>query len=170
MWDSAYALGRVLTPIVFIVAGVQKFMNVAGILNAAGTKTFWALIALVAIPPLAIWLMHVLLGLAEDVRQLATPGARTKFVFLAGTLPAIIGILLIIPFRVPRAILEVMLPPVLVTVVGMAWMQTGAWRVRGVFFEGARPVGRIAFPLIATVVLLLIFQLVLRPGIPFFDA
>jgi putative oxidoreductase len=45
MWDSAYALGRALTPIVFIVAGVQKFMNVAGILNSAGTKTFWAMIA-----------------------------------------------------------------------------------------------------------------------------
>ncbi len=44
MWDGAYALGRALTPVVFIVSGVQKFMNVTGILNSAGTKAFWAMV------------------------------------------------------------------------------------------------------------------------------
>ena len=47
-------------------------------------KTLWALLALASIPPLAMWLMHRLLSLAEEVSQLATPGARTRFVFLAG--------------------------------------------------------------------------------------
>jgi hypothetical protein len=133
----------------------------------SGAKTFWAVVALGSIPPLAIWLLHRLLGMAEDVSQIETPGARTKFVFLAGTLPAIVSILLIVPFRIPRETIEVLLPPALATIVGMAWMQAGAWRAKGVVYEGAAPVGSITYPLIAVVVLLAIFQLVLRSGIRF---
>jgi hypothetical protein len=133
----------------------------------ATAKTLWAMLALIAIPPIAIWLMHRLLGLAEDVAQLATPGARTRFVFLAGVLPAILAIGLIIAFRVPRELIEVLLPPVVVTWVGMAWMLTTAWRVTGVKFEGAEPVKSLLYPLVAVLALLLLFQLVLRPGIRF---
>ena len=57
MWDGAYALGRVLTPIVFIVAGVQKFMDVTGILNSAGTKAFWAMVGSGAPPS---WLGYLI--------------------------------------------------------------------------------------------------------------
>jgi len=45
MWDGAYALGRALTTVVFIVAGIPKLMDPTGILGAAGTKAFWALVA-----------------------------------------------------------------------------------------------------------------------------
>jgi hypothetical protein len=131
------------------------------------SKTFFALVALVSIPPLAIWLLHRLLGLAEDVSQIETPGTRTMFVLLAGSLPALIGVLLIIPFRLPREMIEVLLPPGVATIVGMAWMQSGAWRAKGVLYEGAAPVGSVIYPLIAVAVLLAIFQFVLRAGINF---
>lgn len=44
MWDFAYSLGRALTSIVFIVAGVPKFMDVGPILKNAGTINFMNLI------------------------------------------------------------------------------------------------------------------------------
>jgi hypothetical protein len=58
--------------------------------------------------------------------------------------------------------------PVVVTVIGVAWIQAGAWRV-----SRANPVASlgavsIAYPLCAVLILLLVFQLVLRPGIHFY--
>ena len=44
MWDFSYSLGRALTSIVFIVAGSQKFMDVAPILKNQGTVNFMDLI------------------------------------------------------------------------------------------------------------------------------
>ena len=68
----------------------------------------------------------------------------------------------------PREIAEVILPPLAVTILGIAWIQANAWRVadaRPGGFSAARPV----FPqLAALLILLLIFQLLLRPGIPFY--
>jgi putative oxidoreductase len=40
MRDLAYTLARVAVPILFIVAGIGKFMNVAGIANHAAMKDF----------------------------------------------------------------------------------------------------------------------------------
>lgn len=87
---------------------------------------------------------------------------------LTATLPALIAIALIIPFRVPRELIEVVMLPGVVTVIGVAWMQAGAWRVRGVRAEGRPGAGSLAYPLGAVLVLLLVFQVLLRPGIPFY--
>ena len=69
--------------------------------------------------------------------------------------------------RVPREWIEVVIVPVAVVLAGVPWMQAGAWRA-------APPAGiappRPAAPLglvVALAVLLAIFQLVLRRGIPF---
>lgn len=40
MWDFAYVLGRIMVPIVFIVAGINKFMNVTNVANTLGAKGF----------------------------------------------------------------------------------------------------------------------------------
>ena len=45
---------------------------------------------------------------------LASPGMRTRWVFRMVTLPALLGTVLVIPFRVPRELLEVVLVPLLV--------------------------------------------------------
>jgi len=69
---------------------------------------------------------------------------------------------------VPREVIEVVVPPIAVTFVGIAWIQAGAWWVRDV---RARPfVGRRAllWPALAALAVLLFFHLVLRPGIDFF--
>ena len=55
-------------------------------------------------------------------------------------------------------------PPVADTVMGIAWMQALAWRVRGVKPAGV-PAASPLYAAAALLALLLLFQLVLRPGI-----
>ena len=125
-----------------------------------------ALLALTAIPPLALRLGRHLLALAAP-DQVATAAARTRFMFLAGTLPALVGTVLIVPFRVPREWIEVVLLPAWVMVFGIAWMQAGAWRMGNVRAQSLRP-GPTWRPLVAVLALLLVFQWLLRPGVAFY--
>lgn len=135
---------------------------------SAPVKTVAALVALAAMPPAALWLRRPLLSLAEDPICIASAQARARFVFYVATLPALTAILLIIPFRVPREWVEVVMLPVVVTVIGIAWIQAGAWRVSPVTPDGGSVSGSIAYPLGALLVLLLVFQLLLRPGVRFY--
>lgn len=135
---------------------------------SANAKTVAALLALLVMPVLALWLARPLLALAGDQKAISSAGARTRFVFQVATLPVLIGIVLILPFRIPREPIEVVLLPVLVSVTGIAWIQAGAWRIRTVQASGRASDLRIAVPAGAVVLLLLVFQWVLRPGIAFF--
>lgn len=130
-------------------------------------KTVAALVALAAIPPVALWLTRWLLTVAEDAAHIASARARARFILHVATLLALIAILLIIPFRVPRELVEVVMPPVVVTVIGIAWIQAGAWRVVGARAGGGSGAQSIAYPLAAVLILLLVFQLLLRPGVPY---
>jgi hypothetical protein len=58
--------------------------------------------------------------------------------------------------------------PVVVTLIGIAWMQAGAWSIRDAKAAGSWGKESIAYPLAGVVILLLVFQLVLRPGIRFY--
>jgi hypothetical protein len=131
-------------------------------------KTAIALVALAAIPLVALSLRRPLLSLAVEPSCIATSWARARFAFRVATLPAITGILLIVPFRVPREWVEVVMVPLVVAVVGVAWLQAGAWDVGGVRAVGGPGVRSIAYPLGALLVLLLIFQFLLRPGVRFY--
>ena len=131
-------------------------------------KTMLALVALAAMPPLALWLVRPLLGLADDAAQVASVGARTRFMFQVATLPALVGILMVIPFRVPREPVEVVMVPLVVSVIGIAWIQAGAWRIEASRTAGILRTGSIAYPLGAVLFVLLVFQVLLRPGIRFY--
>lgn len=134
----------------------------------ATTKIVMALLALAAIPLVSLSLGRPVLSLAEQPTRIANIRARTRFVFQVATLPALIGVLLIIPFRVPRNVVEVVVVPVVVTLIGIAWLQAGAWRVGEVKASGGPSANSIAVPLAALLGLLLVFHLVLKPGIRFF--
>jgi hypothetical protein len=135
---------------------------------SATAKSIAALLALAAIPLFARQFSRHLLGLASQPAQLASAGARSRFIFQTATLPALVAILLILPFRVPREWIEVMFLPVVVAGVGMFWIQSGAWRLGTVKAAGLPVAVSLAYPLVAAIALLLVFQLLLRPGIPFF--
>lgn len=131
-------------------------------------RTIAALLALGAIPLFARGFARHLLDLATDPAAVASAGTRSRFIFQTATLPTLVAIVLIVPFRVPREWLEVMFLPVVVTVVGMAWIQSGAWRLRPRAAARLAAAGSLAYPLLVVVALLLVFQLLLRPGVSFF--
>lgn len=135
---------------------------------SATAKNIAALLALAAIPLFAREFSRHLLGLASKSAQLASAGARSRFIFQAATLPALAAIVPILPFRMPREWIEVLFLPVVVAGVGMFWIQSGAWRLRAIEATGLPVAVSLAYPLAAVIVLLLIFQLLLRPGVPFF--
>ena len=128
-------------------------------------KNAAALLALAAIPLAALYLAPSLLRVAASAADIAGRRGRFRFVFLAGLLPALLAIVLIVPFRIPREAIEVVLLPLLVTVCGLAWMQAGAWRsTSGADGDGRTP---LLWPVIALAVLLLVFQGHLRHGVVF---
>ena len=134
----------------------------------APAKTVAAFLALTAIPAVALWLCRPLLGVAGDSDRIAGGPARTRFVFNVATVPAMTAILLIIPFRVPRNWIEVAAVPVVVTLIGIAWIQAGAWAVDGVKAGGTLKSKSMVYASSALLILLLIFQIILRPGIRFY--
>ncbi|MFC4820293.1 hypothetical protein [Dokdonella ginsengisoli] len=135
-------------------------------LNAA-TKTAIALLALAAMPPLALWLVRELLRLADAAASIDGVGARTRFVFRVATVPLLLSLLPIVAFRVPREWIEVIVVPLVVAAIGLVWMQAGAWRVGAVPARGHGQPLPLAWPAAAVLALLLLFQCVLRPGVTF---
>ncbi|HMQ20211.1 MAG TPA: hypothetical protein PKC77_13740, partial [Sphingopyxis sp.] len=93
---------------------------------------------------------------------LAAPDRRAAFLLLA-TLGA--ATLLIIPFRIPREPVEVVLIPLVVHLVGLGWTTLGLTASDAPRAHGRVP--SIAAPAAALVLLLAFFQLVLRPGVAF---
>ena len=131
------------------------------------TKNAIALAAFASTLPLGYVLARRLLTFAHDAGQVASAGARTRFVFVHATMPALLAIVPIIAYRVPREWIEVVFLPVMVAVVGVAWMQAFAWRVAPPGDLAPAPLRSSTWPIVTAVALLMVFQLVLRPGIVF---
>ncbi len=125
------------------------------------------LLALGLMPVIALQLRRPALELTCVREHIEGPGSRTRFVFRVITLPALLATALVIPFRVPRELLEVLVVPLLVLLAGVPWIQAGAWRVREVRANGTC-IPPLAYLFTAVAGLLLLFQLVLRPGIRFY--
>jgi hypothetical protein len=159
------ALPQVVVGAVYAGSDVGMAMDYLG--WGEGTRNLAALLALAAIPPAALRMIRPLLALADSPAQVGDARTRSVFIFRTATLPALVAIALIIPFRIPREPLEVLAPPAVVTFIGVAWIQAGAWRVRGVRPMGATAVLSAWRPLGVLIGLLLLFQLLLRPGIRF---
>jgi hypothetical protein len=134
----------------------------------ASAKAAAALVALITIPVAVLWIRRPLLCLAENPADVASIRARTTFMFRVAIVPALAAILLIIPFRVPRQFTEVVMVPVIVTVIGMLWLQAGAWATTGIKASGRFSGEPNSYAIGGLVMLLLIFQFLLRPGIRFY--
>jgi hypothetical protein len=126
------------------------------------------LLALAVMPVLALQLRRPALELAHACERIESPGSRTRFVCRVITLPALLATALVLPFRVPRELLEVLVVPLMVLLAGIPWIQAGAWRVREARADGTATAPSLAYLCAAVLGLLLIFQLVLRPGIRFY--
>ena len=156
-----------------VVVGSIEPQNDVGMAMAylhlgAPAKTAAAFAALIAIAAAALKLRGPLLRLAEKPGDIASARLRTAFMLRVAAVPALAAILLIIPFRIPRNWVEVVAVPVVVTIIGVAWLQAGAWAVEGVKAQGTVGPKSAAYAFSALLILLLIFQFVLRPGIRFY--
>lgn len=150
-------------------AGSDLGMAMTYLQWSPATRLVAAALALAAIPLAALSLLRPLLALADAPGRIAGPGARTRFVFLCATLPALLGTLLTLPFRVPREWIEVALLPAWVALFGLVWIQAGAWRVADAQARGdAIAPGSTLRLALAVAALLAVFQLLLRPGIAFY--
>lgn len=132
----------------------------------SGAKWAIGLLALTAMIGVGLWLMR------QAVTRIALPSetqsglGRMGFVFRVVTLPALVSVLLLIPYREPRNIVEVLLIPVIVTVSGLIWIQASAWT--GPRAENTtRETPNLLYPVAALAAVLVVFQFVLRPGIQF---
>lgn len=169
-WMAYSGVFMALPQVVIGALSEQSDLGMAMGYFALGTtaKTIAALIALALIPLAAIWLGTLLLDLTAGPSQIASARGRKRFLFRSTTLPALLALPAIALFRIPREWIEVLMVPFVVTVVGLVWIQAGAWRA-GANAGGADTKARsIAWPLGAVMCLLLVFQLVLRPGIRFY--
>ena len=121
----------------------------------------WALLAL------AVAAMAVAGAFLARRYPLAPPGPHTRALGLTIAGTTMLAIALILPFRLPRNLIEVALIPLFVHLLGAGWTVLGAalTRPRGTGAD-RRPSGLIG-PALALLALLLVFQGVLRPGVSF---
>jgi hypothetical protein len=131
-------------------------------------KSLAALAALAAIVLVGLWLAWPLLSLARGRSDIDSPGKRTGFSFFTATLPAVLGTLLVFACRIPGTLDQVVIAPVAVAIIGLAWIQTAAWRLYGAPAGDTIHVERVREPFFWLLTLFVIFQLVLRPGIHFY--
>jgi hypothetical protein len=119
----------------------------------AASKRALLAIAIAAMALIGVWLARVYASRSGRVQGVAPT--------------AMFAVVLIVPFRVPRDVVEVMLIPLFVNLVGAGWLTLGA--AIGPPVEAPEPPGRPGFagPAVALGVTLLLFQLVLRPGVSF---
>ncbi len=123
--------------------------------------------ALLLVATLAMGLAGIVLATLAPA-GLARPEAfRTRAFGVAMLLTAIACVLLVVPYRMPRNTVEVALVPAIVNLIGMGWLVLGASLARGNRRIASAGRTSLAGPGIALIALLLLFQIVLRPGVAF---
>lgn len=151
--------------VVGALSGASDLGRALGYLQVhSAARLALALLALAAMPWIAWRLARGFLALSASMPGSA--GLRSGWLLRVVTLPALLSVALIVPFRVPREVIEVIVVPFAVMVAGVPWMQASAAWHTAVVSRPARD-GGLAVVLVATLVLLALFQGVLRRGIAF---
>jgi hypothetical protein len=132
------------------------------------TRLVAACAAFIALAIIGIRLAGPLLELAARSEQVATNRSRARFVFDIATVPVLLALPVILLFRIPGSIDQVLLVPLAVSILGLPWLQLGALGRRGINLAGTRPVRSVLYPAVFLIALLIFFQSVLRPGIRFY--
>ena len=160
------ALAQIPSGVFAPASDVGRAMQYLGLSDP--TKNVVAIAALGALAAVPLLLLRPLLELARTQQDVASAGARTRFVLFAAVLPLVLGVLLIVPFRLPAPLPAVLMPPLVVAVLGATWISAGAWRVALVEAAGTEAAHAFSPGLVATLIALLaFFHFVLRPGIAF---
>ncbi|HET7843478.1 MAG TPA: hypothetical protein VFL14_04965 [Xanthomonadales bacterium] len=152
-----------------VVIGAQHEGNDVGMAFAylglaPPVKLALAVLVLLAIPPLAAWLARAFLALAPDARDAR---GRLRALWRLVALPALLAQPIVVAFRVPRDWQEVVLLPLIVVACGVPWMlAAGAASPLPIGDRRPEPPS-VAVPAVLALLLLAVFQLVLRHGVTF---
>lgn len=168
LWMAFHGLFQSLPQ--FVVGAIASGNDVGRAYDYLGIgvigETLMALLALGAMPVAGILLGRQFLSAAWDQRQLGSYCCRFGFLLRIAGLPALAALPIIILYRVPRELIEVVAPPILVPLFGYGWLQLAAFKPADARARGIRPTSVLSYAVMA-IALLAIFQLVLRPGITF---
>jgi hypothetical protein len=126
-----------------------------------------ALAALAAMAATGTWLARPIVALAGNPAEIGNAAQKVRFVFRTATIPTFASLPLIVAFRVPGEIVQVAIVPVVITCLGIIWVQAAAWAAPVPPHVTERDAPRLPAPLTALIIALLFFQLVLRRGIAF---
>jgi hypothetical protein len=167
-WMAIQGLYQGLSQLVIgaIVPGNDMGMAFGYLGLGAGTKRFIAVLGLTAMVAVGFWLARTAVRLLATTSESLSAGARMGFLFRIAMLPALVSGPLLIPFRTPRNMIELVIFPSLLMVFGAIWIWIGAG-LSPATPRPARPSASLVIPLAALILLLLLFQLILRPGIAF---
>ncbi|MBK6635073.1 MAG: hypothetical protein IPG38_12865 [Chitinophagaceae bacterium] len=121
---------------------------------------------IIAMLYLGILFSKYLLRLSPSIDQVSIASARSGYLFRIAVLASLVGLLLIMPFRImpwDRAI-----APVMVTLISIPMVFAHGWQVSITETINSRINNRIfILPVVLLLILLLIFQLILAKGVPF---
>jgi len=130
------------------------------------TGNILMMVSFVLVIIVSLYSSKYLLQMAPTDLHTQTPAVRFAYLFRIAFMAGVMGIVLIFPFRVPP--FERALAPVIVTFFSVPWIFSNAWRTRPVTTIGNDANKKvIQLPVILLVILLFIFQFVLRRGIVF---
>jgi hypothetical protein len=122
-----------------------------------------AAVAAAAIIAAGIFMTRRFLELAEPA-WIESGRLRASFIVRVAIIPALLAIPILIAFRVPREWDEVVIPTIAVPLVGLIWVQALSWTTTAMPRPAARS-GNLIQLAAFVLVLLAVFQLILRPGI-----
>ena len=138
-----------------------------GYLNlSAGVKHTILVLGLILSILAGFWLSRAALRLLATTAETLTTGAKMGFLLRTVMLPALVGGLILVPFRVPRNLIELVIFPTALMLFGALWVVLGAG-LSPTAARPARPSASLVVPLACLIAVLLVFQLILRPGIAF---
>jgi len=133
---------------------------------SAGTKQFLFVLGLLLSLAAGFWLARIAIRLMATSAETESGLARMGFALRTVFLSALIAGPLLIPFRAPRNAIELVIFPTLLMLFGALWVMLGA-ALAPTSPRPARPSPSLVIPLICLIAVLLVFQLILRPGIAF---
>jgi hypothetical protein len=146
------------------VADALNYLNVGETLGYGMAIAAFGLLVVVGLS-----LTKPLLELAPSSAHVATARSRTNFILQIATLSALIGVILVIPFKVPP--IEQIEGPILGFLFPLFWTLANSWRVKSVQPVVNTANQQVNWILIALLIgLLAIFQFLLAPGVSFFFA
>ena len=166
LWMAYHGLFQSLPQVAFAAANPGSDTGQALDYFALSRTAEWAIgvVAALAIAAAGLFMARRFLELHAPADARICAG----FIFRIAVIPAALAIPILILFRVPREWIEVVAPIIAVPLVGLSWMQAASWWTRAERPVPTAQASGLLLPLVLLLLLLAIFQLVLRPGIAFY--